>query len=98
MAGEHNKIEIIRGGIPWFSVGWGGGDRSQKIEKISSGGEGKYLQKNNFSSLFRFICFRMGWGGGQMGQTNRIIYLRIISAPDNMRICVKYACKNKKTD
>ena len=45
----------------------GGGGRvtgHKKNEKISSGGEGKYLQKNNFSSLFKFICFRMGWGGG----------------------------------
>ena len=48
--------------ILFSRVGGGGvwvGDRSQKIEKISSWGEGKYLQKNNFSSLFRFNCFRM---------------------------------------
>ena len=92
--GDHNKIEIIRGGggegnflqfiflnnllgFHCFQLGRGGvTDRSPKIEKISSGGKGKYLQKIISVVFSNLIVFEWG-GGGQMGQTNRIIYLRI---------------------
>ena len=74
--GEGNFLQFIflnnLLGFHCFQLGGGGrgvGDRSQKIEKISSGGEGKYLQKIISVVFSDLIVFE--WGGEGADGSNK---------------------------